>query len=138
MEEEEVDKTVEITAVAMAVEAITVVITAVAMAVEATTVVIAVVAVATTVAIAVVATVAVATVVVITAVAMAAVILHLITLTPINLPEQKVGKTEVMETLLKTQNMKVGGVGEKGAFLMRVKPPMKKINNPFLAVLSSF
>ena len=40
-------------------------------------------------------------------VATVVVILNLILLTPINLPEQKVGKIEVMETLLKTLNMKV-------------------------------
>ena len=61
-------------------------------------------------------------------------ILHLIILTPINLPEQKVGKTEVMVTLLKTLNMKVGGAGEKGEFLMIVMYLMKKISNPFLQV----
>ena len=103
---------------AMVAEAMAVVITVEAMVAEAMAVVI--------------------TVVDMVAEAMAVVILHLITLTPINLPEQKVGKTEVMATLLKIQNMKVGGAGEKGAFLMRVKPQTRKINNPFLAVLSSF
>jgi hypothetical protein len=34
--------------------------------------------------------------------------------------------------------MKVGGAGEKGACPMRVRPQTRKINNPFLAVFSSF
>ena len=37
-----------------------------------------------------------------------------IALTLINLLEQKVGKTEVMEILLITLNMKLVGAGEKG------------------------
>ena len=55
------------------------------------------------------------------AAATAVVILNLtIAPTLINLLEQKVGKIEVMENLLKTQNMKVGEAEEKGEFLMRV------------------
>ena len=71
--------------------------------------------------------------------AMAAVILavmveivNLMPLTLIKLPEQKAGKIEVMETLLKTLNMKVVEVGEKEEFLMRVILQTTKINNPFL------
>jgi hypothetical protein len=62
----------------------------------------------------------------------AATILTLILLTPINLLEQKVGKIEVMETLLKTLNMKVVGAGEKGEFPMRAMLQVKKISIPFL------
>jgi len=58
--------------------------------------------------------------------------MNLIILTPINLPEQKVGKIEVMEILLKTLNTKMGGAGEKGEFPMIAKPQMRKVNNPFL------
>ena len=53
-------------------------------------------------------------------VAMVVVILNLIVLKLINLLEQKVGKTEVMEILLITLNMKMGGAEEKGEYLMRV------------------
>ena len=98
------------------VEATEVVITAVATGVEATEVVIT----------------AVATEVEATEV----VILDLIALTPINLLEQKVGKTEVMEILQKTPNTKVVGAGEKGECLVRVMLQMRQINNPFLLVLS--
>ena len=56
---------------------------------------------------------------VITVEAMGAVITDLIALTLTNRQEQKVGKTEVMETLLKTLNMKIVGVGEKGEFPTR-------------------
>jgi len=72
------------------------------------------------------------------AAATAVVIPNLILLTLINLLEQKVGKTEVMEILLKTLNMKMEGAGEKGEFPMRAIPQMRKINNPSLAALSSF
>ena len=48
--------------------------------------------------------------------ATAAAIMDLIVLTLINLPEQKDGKTEVMEILLKILNMKMVGAGEKGEF----------------------
>jgi hypothetical protein len=65
------------------------------------------------------------------AVVMAA-ILNLIILTITNLPERKVGKIEVMETLLITLNMKVVGAGEKGEFPMRQMYQTKKISNPFL------
>ena len=75
---------------------------------------------------------AVATAVVEITAAMVVAILNLILLTVINLPEQKVGKIEVMEIPLKTPNMKVGGAGEKGESPMRAKPQTKKINNPFL------
>ena len=60
------------------------------------------------------------------------VILNQIPLTPINLPEQKGGKTEVIQTLLKTMNMKVAGAGEKGEFPMKAMLQAKKISNPFL------
>ena len=63
---------------------------------------------------------------------MAVVILNLIILTPINPQVLKVGKTEVLETLLKTLNMKVAEAEEKGEFLMRIMPQMRIINNPFL------
>jgi hypothetical protein len=45
---------------------------------------------------------------------------------------QKVGKIEVMGTLLRILNMKVAGVGEKGEFQMEVMLLMMKISNPFL------
>jgi hypothetical protein len=61
-----------------------------------------------------------------------AVIPNLIALTIINLLEQKVGKIEVMEILLKILNMKVVGVGEKGECPMRVMLQMRQIRNPFL------
>ena len=67
-----------------------------------------------------------------TAVAMAVEILNLIILIRINLPEQKVGKIEVMETLLKTLNMKVVEVEEKEEFQIRVMYQVRIINNPFL------
>jgi hypothetical protein len=76
---------------------------------------------------------------VITVVAMAVAtqegILNLIILTLINLLEQKVGKIEVMEILLKTLNMKMVGAGEKGGFPMRVMLQMRQISNPFLQEL---
>jgi len=62
---------------------------------------------------------------------MAAVITNLIVLTLTNLLEQKVGKIEVMETLLKTLNMKAVGVGEKGEYLMKAALQTRQINNPF-------
>ena len=49
----------------------------------------------------------------------------------IDLLVQKVGKIEVMVTLLKTLNTKVVEVGEKEVFLMKVKSQMSKISNPF-------
>ena len=61
-----------------------------------------------------------------------AVILNLIVLTLINLLEQKVGKIEVMEILLKTLNMKMVGAGEKGECPMRIMLQMRQISNPFL------
>jgi hypothetical protein len=62
----------------------------------------------------------------------AAAILNLILLIPINPLVQKVGKIEVMGTLLRILNMKVAGVGEKGEFQMEVMLLMMKISNPFL------
>jgi hypothetical protein len=73
--------------------------------------------------------------VVATAAATVAVILDLIALTLINLLEQKVGKTEVLEILLKTLNMKIVGAGEKGEFLMRTMLQARVISNPFLQAL---
>jgi hypothetical protein len=89
----------------------------------------------TTVAMAVATVVAitVATVVAIT-VATAVETLILIILTLINLLEQMGGKIEVMETLLKIQNMRVEEAGEKEASQIRVTHLMKIINNPFLQV----
>ena len=52
----------------------------------------------------------------------------------INLLEQKVGKTEVMETLLKTLSLKVAGAGEKGEFQVTATLQVKKISTPFLQV----
>ena len=62
-----------------------------------------------------------------------AVTLDLIVLTLINLLEQKVGKTEAMEILLKTLNMKVVEAEEKGEFLIRVMSQMRKTSNPVLS-----
>ena len=76
--------------------------------------VVAMVAEAMAVVIMVVAMVAEAMVVVI----MAEAIPNPIPLTLIDLLARMVGKTEVMETLLKTLNMKVVEVGEKGEYLM--------------------
>ena len=120
---------------ATVVVAIMVVATVVVAIMAAATVAVATVTVATVVVIMAVATVAAATVVAATVVAATVVvILALIILTPIDLQVQKVGKIEVMEILLKTQNMKAVGVGEKGVFLMRVILQMKIISNPFLQV----
>ena len=55
-----------------------------------------------------------------------------IALTLINLLEQKVGKTEVMEILLITLNMKMVGVEEKEECLMRTMLQTRQVNNPFL------
>ena len=52
----------------------------------------------------------------------------------INPPDLKAGKIEVMETLLKTLNMKVAEAGEKGDFRMRTMSQMIKISNPSLQV----
>jgi len=54
----------------------------------------------------------------------------------INPPEQKVGKIEVMETLLITLNMKIVGVEEKGECPMRAILQTRQISNPFLQALS--
>ena len=71
---------------------------------------------------------------IIMAVATAVGIRNLIILIPINPLEQKVGKIEVLETLLKTLNMKVVEAGEKEEFQIRVIHHMRTINNPFLQV----
>ena len=59
-------------------------------------------------------------------------ILNLIVLIPINPQVQKVGKIEVMGTLLRILNMKVAEVEEKGESQMEVMLQMMKISNPFL------
>ena len=59
-------------------------------------------------------------------------ILNLIVLTQINPQVQKVGKIEVMGTLLRILNMKVAEVGERGESQMEVMLQMMKISNPFL------
>jgi hypothetical protein len=64
------------------------------------------------------------------------VILNLVALILINLLELKVGKTEVMEILLKTLNMKVVGAGENEECPMRAMLQMRQIRNPFLQELS--
>ncbi len=87
---------------------------------------------ATAVAIMVAATAVAATVVAATAVA----IMDLIALTLINLLEQKVGKTEVMEILLITLNMKMVEAEEKGECQMGAMLQARQISNPFLQVLS--
>ena len=79
------------------------------------------------------ATAAVATAVVATAAAIVVVaILDLVVLSLINPLAQKVGKTEVMEILLKTLNMKMAGVEEKEDCPMRAMLQMRQISNPFL------
>ena len=70
------------------------------------------------------------------AAAMVVVILNLIALILINLLEQKVGKTEVMEILLITLNMKMVGAEEKGECPMRAMLQTRQISNPFLQALS--
>ena len=67
---------------------------------------------------------------------MAAVILNLIALRLINLLEQKVGKTEVMEIPLITLNTKMAGVEEKGECPMRATLQMRQFSNPFLQAMS--
>ena len=94
----------------------------VAVIVVATVVVIVVATVVATVAVIVVATVAVTV----------AVILKPIALILINLLAQMVGKTEVMEILLKILNMKAVGAGEKGESPMRAMLQTRQIRNPFL------
>ncbi|KGG03065.1 hypothetical protein EU98_0302 [Prochlorococcus marinus str. MIT 9314] len=64
--------------------------------------------------------------------AMAVEIMDLIALTLINLLEQKVGRTEVMEILLITLNMKMVGSEEKGGYLMRAMLQTRQISNPSL------
>ena len=64
--------------------------------------------------------------------AMVEVILNLILLIPTNPLAQRGGKIEVMETLLKTPNMKVVEADEKEEFQMKVIYQTSKINNPFL------
>ena len=68
--------------------------------------------------------------------ATAAAIMDLISLTPINLLVQKGGKTEVMEILLTTLNMKMVGAEEKGECPMRAILQTRQISNPFLQALS--
>ena len=65
-------------------------------------------------------------------VVMVAGILKLIIPTQINPQEQKVGKIEVMETLLKTQNTKAVELEEKEEFQMRVMYQKMRVNIPFL------
>ena len=60
------------------------------------------------------------------------VVLYLTVLTLINLLEQKVGKTEVMEMLLTTLNMKMVGAEEKGECPIRTTLQTRQISNPFL------
>ena len=67
--------------------------------------------------------------------ATAAAIMDLIALTLINHLEQKVGKTEVMEILLKTLNTKQVGAGENGDSPMRAMLQTRQIRNPFLLAL---
>jgi hypothetical protein len=62
----------------------------------------------------------------------AAMAMAIIALTLIILLEQKVGKTEAMEILLITLNMKMVGAGEKGECPMRAMLQTRQINNPFL------
>ena len=64
--------------------------------------------------------------------AMVVVILDLIAHILINLLEQKVGKIEVMEILLKTLNMKMVGAGEKGECPKKAMIQMRQVSNPFL------
>ena len=74
--------------------------------------------------------------VVATVAAMAEVITDLIIApTLINLLEQKVGKIEVLEVLLRTLNTKMVGAGEKEESPMRAILQTIQINNPFLEVL---
>ena len=67
-----------------------------------------------------------------TAAVMVAEILNLAIHMAINHLEQKVGKIEVTETLLKILNMKVGEAGEKGEFQVMIICQTRRINNPFL------
>ena len=60
----------------------------------------------------------------------------IIALTLINLLEQKVGKTGVMEIPLITLNTKMEGAEEKGGCPMRVMPQTRQFSNPFLQALS--
>ena len=64
--------------------------------------------------------------------AVTAAILNLIPHIIINPLEQRVGKIEVMVILLKTLNMKLAELEEKGGFPVRLIPQMRKISNPFL------
>ena len=110
----EVAATVAVTMLAMEVVAMEVAVTMVAMEVAATVAV-------TMVAMEVAATVVVT--------------MDLIVLTLINLLEQKVGKTEVMEILLITLNMKAVGAEEKGEYPVIAMLQMRQISNPFLQAL---
>jgi hypothetical protein len=120
VEEEEVAMVVVIAVAAM-----------VAVIAVATEVVIAVAAMVVVIAVATEVLIAVATEVVIAVAAMVVVTV----LTLINLLEQKVGKTEVMEILLITLNMKVVGAEEKGGCPMRAILQTRQISNPFLQAL---
>ena len=62
-------------------------------------------------------------------------VLDLTVLTLINLLEQKVGKTEVMEIPLITLNTKMVGAEEKGECPMRAMLQTRQISNPFLQAL---
>ncbi len=64
--------------------------------------------------------------------ATAVVTMDLIARTRVNLLEQKAGKTEVMEILLITLNMKMAGAEEKGGCPMKVMLQTRQISNPFL------
>jgi hypothetical protein len=59
-------------------------------------------------------------------------ILNLMLLTVINPLELKVGKIEVMVTLLIPLIMKAAVVGEKEVFQMKLMYQMKRTSNPFL------
>ena len=65
----------------------------------------------------------------------AAVILNQMQHMLINHLEQKAGKIGVMETLLKTLNLKIAEVEEKEVLLAILKFLKKVISNPFLVVL---
>ena len=65
-------------------------------------------------------------------VATVAVVMDLILLIVIGPLVQKVGKIEVMETLLKILNMKVAEVEEKGVYLMKVMIQKGIISNLIL------
>ena len=85
------------------------------------------------------ATAAVVMAVVIMAEATAAVVaLNLIALIQVGLLEQKVGKIEAMELLLRMPNMKLVGVEEKEVFPMRASPQTSQTSDPFPESWMSF